>query len=290
MPITPALLADCKNQLGEGIIWSQWHQSVFWTDIEGRQLWQYHPETGNLVSRDVPDRLCAFIFKDENTLLAAFDAYVGLYSLSDDTIIRLFDFEPHNPYSRLNDGTCDPFGHFIVGGINESQDDAYRSSVIKVDQNLEVATLLSNVSCTNSLCFSPDGNTLYFSDTPEKKILAYDYSADCRELINPRCVYQGQGALSFPDGATVDQEGYIWCAMWGGAAVIRINPVNGIIDTKIELPVKNPTCVAFGGPELKTLFITSSRLQMTDEELRSVPMAGGLFSVELKIGGLTQNN
>lgn len=285
MKITPTLLVDCKNLLGEGVIWSQDHKSVFWTDIEGRQLWQYHPETQAVMSRALPDRLCAFMFRDENTLLAAFDAYLGLYSLVDETIVRLFDFEPENPSSRLNDGTCDPFGQFIVGGINESQEDANRSSVIKVDHNLNVTTLLTQVSCSNSLCFSPDGKTIYFADTPEKKILAYDYSADCRELKNPRCVYQGSGVLSFPDGATVDQHGYIWCAMWGGSAVIRINPATGNVDSQIDLPVKNPTCVALGGAELQTLFITSSRLQMSVEELNQVPIAGGLFSVQLPVVG-----
>jgi len=122
---------------------------------------------------------------------------------------------------------------------------------------------------------------MYFADTPEKKILAYAYTPECTELNNPRCVYRGHGLLSFPDGATVDPKGYIWSAIWGGSAVIRIDPDSGTIDTKIELPVKNPTCVVFGGDKFETLFITSSRLDMTEQELLAMPLAGGLFSVDV---------
>jgi L-arabinonolactonase len=278
----PELLVDCKNRLGEGVVWCHRRQRVFWTDIEGFQLWEYSPLSGDASFRTMPDRLCAFMFRDEDTLLAAFDSYVALYTLSDDTLLRLFDFEPHNPHSRLNDGKCDPYGNFIVGGINESDDPKFSSSVIKITPNLHVTTLLTGISCSNSICFSPDGKTMYFADTPEKKILAYAYTSECIELTNPRCLYQGDGVLSFPDGATVDSQGYIWSAIWGGSAVIRIDPNSGTIDTKIELPVKNPTCVAFGGDQLDTLFITSSRLQMSNQELLSAPMAGGLFSVQFR--------
>ncbi|MHA2938061.1 SMP-30/gluconolactonase/LRE family protein [Vibrio sp. RC27] len=277
----PMLAVDCRNTLGEGVVWSEARNSVFWTDIEGRQLWEYSPQSGVSKSRAMPSRLCAFMFRDKNTLLAAFDKYVALYSLNDSKVTHLFDFEPDNPHSRMNDGKCDPYGNFIVGGINESDDDAFRSSVIKIDPDFNITTLLTNVTCSNSICFSPDGKTMYFADTPEKQILAYPYSSDSTQLSNPRCVYHGEGDLSFPDGATVDEQGFLWCAMWGGGSVIRIDPISGQIDTRIDLPVKNPTCVAFGGVTMNTLFITSSTLQMSDEEQLAMPYSGGLFLVDV---------
>jgi L-arabinonolactonase len=230
--------------------------------------------------------------REDASLLAAFDSYVAILrfaseipeasSVSDEVIIeKLFDFEPENPHSRLNDGKADQLGNFVVGGVNETFDDVHHSSVIKIDTDLTVYTLIEAVTCANSLCFSPDGKTLYFADTPNHQILAYDYSPDMTSLGEPKVVFTGEGRYALPDGSTVDSEGYIWNAVWGGNAVIRIDPETGSIVRVIEVPATNTSCVAIGGEKLDTLYITSSKQGLSETELENEPQNGGLFSFSL---------
>lgn len=275
------LVVDCKNTHGEGIVWCEKRNQVLWTDIEGRFLWTYCLETEESKSHQMPDRLCAFMLRDDNTLLAGFDSYVATLDIESNKIEKLFDFEPDNPFSRLNDGKSDRAGNFVVGGENESGDCSYNTSVIKIDRDLQVHTLIEDVACANSICFSPDGSTMYFTDTPTCTILAYDYSPDCVSLPTPKVLYKGEGRFSLPDGSTVDDEGYIWNAVWGSNAVIRIHPETGSIVRIIDVPAKNPTCVAIGGTDKKTLFITSSRKGLTNEKLNEQPRSGGLYSIDL---------
>lgn len=277
----PKLILDCKNRHGEGIIWCEKKQLILWTDIEGKRLWMFSPETEETESYEMPDRLCAFMIWREDTILAAFDSYLATFSLGDMRIYKFFDFEPDNPFSRLNDGKQDPYGNFIVGGMIESESSDTKTSVIKIDNNLRVHTLMNGITCANSICFSNDGTIMYFSDTPEKTILAYSYSPDCISLKDATEVYKGEGRFSYPDGSAVDSEGYIWNAVWNGYAVIRIHPETGIVDKIVELPVKNPTCVVIGGDEMNTLYITTSQYQMTAEEISKAPFSGGLYSVDL---------
>ncbi|MDB1124054.1 SMP-30/gluconolactonase/LRE family protein [Vibrio algarum] len=275
------LIVDCKNTHGEGIVWCEKRKQVLWTDIEGRFLWMYCPETQVSTSLEMPDRLCAFMIREDNTLLAGFDSYVAIMAIETNTVVKQFDFEPNNPFSRLNDGKSDGNGNFVVGGENESGDCSYNTSVIKIDRDLKVHTLIEDVTCANSICFSPDGSTMYYTDTPTSTIFAYDYSPDCVSLPTPKVLFKGEGRFSLPDGSTVDKEGYIWNAVWGSNAVIRIHPETGSIVRIIDVPAKNPTCVVIGGTNLKTLFITSSRKGLTDEELNEQPSSGGLYSIDL---------
>ncbi|MDV7104959.1 SMP-30/gluconolactonase/LRE family protein [Vibrio sp. TH_r3] len=275
------LLVDCKNTHGEGIVWCHQSQRLFWTDIEGCTLWTYSLQNQSYQTYEMPNRLCAFMIKEDGTLLAGFDQYVAIINLESNNIQKLFDFEPENPFSRLNDGKPDLNGNFVIGGVNESDDESYCSSVIKIDRDLSVHTLIKDVTCANSICFSPDGKTLYFSDTPKHNIIAYDYSPTCKTLPEGRVIFAGTDRFSFPDGSTVDQEGYIWNAVWGGSAVIRIDPNSGAIDRVVEVPVNNPTCVAIGGKDLNSLFITSSRQGLTEQELFDNPQSGGLFTISL---------
>ncbi|MFC1236304.1 SMP-30/gluconolactonase/LRE family protein [Vibrio sp. F74] len=275
------LVVDCKNAHGESVIWCENRQQVLWTDIEGRFLWTYCPTTQCATSYPMPDRLCAFMIRSDNTILAGFDCYIAVLDLDGNKVEKQFDFEPENPFSRLNDGKSDRQGNFVVGGANESDDDSYTTSVIKIDKDLTVHTLIEGVTCANSICFSPDGKTMYFTDTPTKTILAYDYSPDCTRLSAPRILYKGEGRFSLPDGSTVDDEGYIWNAVWSGNAVIRIHPITGEIDRIIEVPTKNPTCTAIGGKGRNTLYITSSRQGLSEQELKARPDSGGLYAIEL---------
>jgi sugar lactone lactonase YvrE len=147
--------------------------------------------------------------------------------------------------------------------------------------------MLDGIRIPNSLCWSPDNQTLYFSDTRARVIWGFDFNLASGELTNRRLFVDLQGQLGRPDGATVDTEGYLWSAEYGGGRVVRYTP-DGTVDKVVNLPVANVTCPTFGGTDYKTLFITTASQRLTENELAEQPLAGGLFSLKVTVAGLPE--
>lgn len=278
------LVLDCKNAHGEGVFWNPTDNCVWWTDIEGRMLWSHDPVTEKSRSFPVPDRVCCFAPREDGGWVVAFADRVSLLDLESGTESKICDFEPENPETRANDGRTDRQGRLVVGGMNEGSGKA-DATVIRVDADLNVETLIEGVSCANSTCFSPDGQTMYFADTPDREIVAYDYGEVDDPVSNRRVVASFADEPGLPDGSCIDEAGGIWNAEWEGHRVVRIAP-GGRIDRVIEVPVWKPTCCAFGGAELDTLFITSSRLMSGEDALAKEPQSGGLFAVKPGMRGV----
>lgn len=257
---------------------------IWWTDIQGRALWSFDPVTTQSASIPMEDRVCCFAPRAAGGLIVAYSDRVVLFDpeTKKETLVTLF--EPENPETRLNDGRTDRQGRLVVGGMNEVSGTP-DSSVISIDGNLKVQTLIDQISCANSICFSPAGNTMFFADTPDREILAFDYDEDRGTLTNKRLHASFKQEPGLPDGSCVDAEGGVWNAEWEGHRVVRVGP-NGTIDHVIDVPVWKPTCCAFGGPNLDTLFITTSRLMSDEAALKKEPSAGGLFAVKPGIRGV----
>lgn len=278
------LIVDCKNEHGEGIFWNPSDGRIWWTDIQGRALWSFDPVTTQSASIPMEDRVCCFAPRAAGGLIVAYSDRVVLFDpeTKKETLVTLF--EPENPETRLNDGRTDRQGRLVVGGMNEVSGTP-DSSVISIDGNLKVQTLIDQISCANSICFSPAGNTMFFADTPDREILVFDYEKDRGTLTNKRLHASFKQEPGLPDGSCVDAEGGVWNAEWEGHRVVRVAP-NGTIDHVIDVPVWKPTCCAFGGPNLDTLFITTSRLMSDEAALKKEPSAGGLFAVKPGIRGV----
>ena len=278
------LIVDCKNEHGEGVFWNPSDGRIWWTDIQGRALWSFDPVTTQSTSISMEDRVCCFAPRAAGGLIVAYSDRVVLFDpeTKQETLVTLF--EPENPETRLNDGRTDRQGRLVVGGMNEVSGKP-DSSVISIDGNLKVQTLIDQISCANSICFSPAGNTMFFADTPDREILAFDYEKGRGTLTNKRLHASFKQEPGLPDGSCVDAEGGVWNAEWEGHRVVRVAP-NGTIDRVIDVPVWKPTCCAFGGPNLDTLFITSSRLMSDEATLKKEPSAGGLFAVKPGIRGV----
>ena len=272
------LVLDCKNQHGEGIFWNPEDGCVWWTDIEGRALWAFNPVKGTSRSFPMPDRVCCFAPRKGGGLIVAFADRVSLFDLGSGHEEKICDFEPENPDTRLNDGRTDRQGRLVVGGMNEKTG-AANSSVVRIDPDLTVTTLFDGVSCANSTCFSPDGETMYFADTPDREVVAFDYDPASGQVFRKRRLASFAHEPGLPDGSCVDAGGGVWNAEWEGRRVVRIAP-DGQIDKVIEVPVWKPTCCAFGGPDLDTLYITTSRLMSDEAVLSKEPQSGGLFAVK----------
>jgi L-arabinonolactonase len=278
------LVLDCKNHHGEGVLWDSCSKRLWWTDIHGKKLWSLEPESGDAVCHDMPLRVACFAPRDRGGHIVAFDQAIALFDLKTGAIEVIHEFEPDNPGSRLNDGRTDRQGRFVVGGMNEATGEA-NSTVIRVNVDLSVEVLLHGIACANSTCFTPDGETMFFADTPQKTIRSYEYGAG-NDALGEGMVHVDMAAEpGLPDGSCVDAEGGLWNAEWEGRRVVRVNP-DGQIDRIIEVPVWKPTCCAFGGANLDTLFITTSRLASSQEVLDREPASGGLFAVKPGIEGL----
>ncbi|MDE0520802.1 MAG: SMP-30/gluconolactonase/LRE family protein [Boseongicola sp.] len=278
------LVLDCRNHHGEGVFWNPLDQRVWWTDIEGRALFSYDPATNSHSKQTLEQRVCCFAPRSAGGLIVAYaDRVVLLDPVSDEETL-VCEFEPENPETRLNDGRTDRSGRLIVGGMNEVSG-AADSSVISVGADLSVVKLIDGVSCANSTCFSADGRTMFFADTPEREIVAYDYDPLAGTVSNRRVHASFRDEPGLPDGSCVDAEGGVWNAEWEGHRVVRVAP-NGEIDRVIDVPVWKPTCCAFGGPGLDTLFITTSRLMSDEQALKDEPASGSLFAARPGVCGV----
>lgn len=269
------LVVDCGNIHGEGILWNPADGRVWWTDIHGQKMWWHDPVSGQSGSHALPARLCTFAPRAKGGWIMAFADGVELWSAAMERETILHAFEPENPHTRLNDGRTDRQGRFIVGGMNEGTGSA-DSGVIRIHADAKVERLIESVACANSICFSPSGAEMFFTDTMEKTIRVYAYSDGA--LGDARVHADMTAELGLPDGSCVDADGAVWNAEWEGGQVVRISP-DGTITHRIALPVSKATCCAFGGADLSTLFITTSRLMSSSEDLVREPLSGALFAI-----------
>jgi L-arabinonolactonase len=272
-------LIECANLHGEGVSWSTQHQLLYWADIHGRTVWTWDPQAGDARSYPVPGRVCCLADRlglPWNKVVVGFDDGFALLDLLTGERQTIAAFEPDLPTTRLNDGRTDRQGRFIAGGMDERAL-AHISSVWRLDTDLTASRLFGDVGCANGTCFSPDGRTMWFADSATGDIEAIEYDLESGTPGQRRIVARTQPP-GVPDGSCVDSEGFVWNAVWEGYRVERY-AADGRLDRVIELPVRKPTCCAFGGKDLSTLFITTSRLGETPDDLAREPLAGALFAI-----------
>jgi len=280
-------VVDCQNTLGEGPAWSVDEQKLYWVDIQKSELWRYDPETGESTTWNSPERITSFAFRDRGGLLVAFESGLAFYDPETGKTEKIRDIEPDLATTRMNDGRCDRQGRFIVGGMDESDKGEAISNVYRVDGDLSVHKIISGVACANSTCFSPDGQLMYFADTPTGEIWTYYYDINTGAISNKRVFTDFSDQPGIPDGSIIDAEGFLWNAQWNGYRVIRYRP-DGTVDRVLEMPVRNPTCVVFGGKDLDVLYVTTARYLMTPEQIKAESLSGGLFAVKVDVHGLNE--
>lgn len=284
--IVECALARC-DQLGEGPIWDERDQSLWWVDIRAPALHHWKPGASAATTITLPDAVGSIALRERGGLMAA--AKSGLHALdaASGALTPWVDPEAHLPDNRFNDGRCDRQGRFIAGTMPESNREP-TGSLYRFDPDGHCSKLLGDISVPNSLAFSPDGRTLYFADTHRNRIWAFDYDIACGGISRQRLFASTEGHAGRPDGSCVDADGYLWNCEYGGWRVVRYAP-DGHIDGAIPLPVANPTCCCFGGAELDTLYITSARQRLTPLQLTEQPLAGCLFAVRPGVTGLLES-
>ena len=280
-PASAALVVDCRCTLGEGILWWAARRAFVWTDIEQSALWMYGLADCATRKWALPDRLGSFAICESGRLLLGLAKGLSLADVDAATGAELrvepvIAIEPHLLRNRINDGRTDRDGNFVFGTFNEAKDGPggsfYQYSSIHGLRRLDVG----GVVIPNSICFSLDGRTMYFCDSPDARIRQCEYDAASAGVANVREFVRLTKTEGFPDGSVIDAEGCLWNAAWGAGRVRRYAPDGRLLD-EIAVTAKNPTCVAFGGDALGDLYITSARQEMSDKELESTPEAGGVY-------------
>jgi L-arabinonolactonase len=278
------LAVDCRNTLGEGLVWDPDGQRLYWTDIQKSELWVLDPASGAARAIAAPERIGCFALRRGGGLVVAFASGFAFWNPQTGERRDIASFEPELANTRMNDGRTDRQGRLIAGGYDELGSGPL-SSVVRLDPDLTVTRLIGEVGCANGTCFSPDGRTMYFADTPKREMWAFDYDTRTGALSARRTVARFDDQPGSPDGSCVDAEGFIWNAQWHGRRVVRYAP-DGRVDRVLAVPALNPTCVTFGGRGLDTLYITTARLTMSAEEIAAEPVSGGLFAAKPGVKGL----
>ena len=284
------LILDIQAELGESPFWHSDQKRLYWLDIEKKQLHCFDPASQVNLSESLDRRVACVVPTSDNSLLLAGEGGIEEYWPETEEWAFLVNPEPYQPTNRLNDGKCSPEGRFWFGSLNMAKDEK-QASLYVMEHNGTVRQILSGVTNSNGLGWSPNGETFYHIDTPTRQVSAFDYDARHGGIRNRRIVvrFPDDPAFGRPDGMTVDSEGMLWVANWEGACVSRWNPETGNILAVVQVPATLVTSVAFGGEQLDTLFITTARNHLTPEKLVGQPYAGGLFAVEPGVTGLPTN-
>lgn len=290
--MTPATLAvDCRCLLGEGIVWWARHRALLWTDIESARLWISDAEGARYLA--LPSRLGSLAPCASGALLLGLEG--GLFHAHLDATVPgglrlapLSDVEADQPSTRLNDGRTDRAGNFVFGTMNQDEGHPATGSFYQWSTAAGLRRLdLPNVGIANSICFSPDGATMYFCDSPRARIMACGYDPTTASVTDVRSFAALGPSDGFPDGSIVDAEGHLWNAAWGAGVVRRYRP-DGSIEREVPVPAKNPTCPLFGGDALNELYVTTARQEMSPAELARTPEAGGVYrAIIADVRGLT---
>ena len=283
---TPTCVLDAKASLGECPVWSAAEQALYWIDINAPALHRFDPSTGNDHAMPMPSSIGAFALRARGGFVLALRDGIHVAD-ADGRLERKVADAPYDPHHhRFNDGRCDRHGRFLVGTMNEARDGA-SAALYRLDPDYSLTRLADGITISNGLSFSPDGRTLYHADTPARTVRAYDYDGTTGNISRARVFAQWSGEDERPDGAAVDSAGHYWVAFYRGGRIAQLSPAGDRVRMH-PLPALCPTMPAFGGPDLRTVYVTSARQQRDAEELARLPLSGGIFTMRVDIPGLPE--
>lgn len=269
------LVLDAHARIGEGPVWDEREGLLVWVDIERGELHRLDPGSGTDERYTVDGELGAAVPRaGGGYVLAREDGY---YSFTPGGVPELLAaIEAEDPATRINDARCDAAGR-IWGGTLERELSPGRGAFYCVEIDGTVRRVLGGVTVSNGLDWSPDGLTLYYVDSHAYAVRAFDFDVETGAIANERRLVEfPHQPWVFPDGMTVDEEGFLWVAVFGAAAVHRYAP-DGSLDRIVEIPARLVTSCGFGGPDLRDLYITSATHVLEPGETERQPYAGGLF-------------
>jgi sugar lactone lactonase YvrE len=278
-----------KAIIGEGPVWSVKEQRLYWVDIPEKKIHVFDPESGSNKTFELPDMVTSATPRKTGGLILTLRKSVAYFDPATQKLDVLPDPEQDKPGNRFNDGKCDRQGRLWAGTMGDVDWDAPVGSLYRFDPGGKLSRMEEGVCCSNGLGWSPDSKTLYFAESFRYQIHAYDFDPATGAIANRRLFASVGDAKcgAFPDGLTVDAEGFVWSAQPVFGRLVRYDP-KGAIERIIELPVSRGTSCMFGGKDLDVLYIPTMRGTLSDAQLAEEPLAGSLLALRPGVKGIAE--
>ena len=279
------LLVDCRNDVGEGPLWDDRRHALLWLDVLVGHVYRYSLSTGVHERWEIGQPVgCLSLDRSGRVVLGMRDGFAELDTASG--AVALFaPVELDDPGQRMNDGKCDSLGRIWAGTMTLGDPVPGSGSLYRLDADGTVTSVLTGLTISNGIGWSPDDTIMYFVDTATESLDAFDFDLAAGTISNRRTIASVPRATASLDGLAVDETGCVWVAMWGTGEVRCFSPDGEHIAT-LEVPVSASSSCAFGGDDLGTLFVTTARLNVSDGELADRPTAGGVFAADVGVRGL----
>lgn len=284
------VIGDHRAKLGESPVWSAADATLYWVDVDGESIQALDWGSGQMRQWSMPGRpSCLALTQTPDVFLVGLGAGLIEFDTRSGDWSELLALET-TPGVRMNDGRPDPAGRMWIGSMDERTESASgfpAGHLFRVDNDGTPTAVIDGVATSNGLAFSPDARTLYWTDTSEQMIWAFDYDVDSGVLNSRRPFFDFTSLPGKPDGACVDADGCYWVACVYGWSLVRITP-DGHLDRTIELPVEKPSMPAFAGPGLDVLVVTSISTGGRRPAAPGQPAAGGLLMLDVGVAGLPE--
>ena len=276
-------LLSLRNHLGEGPLWVHEENVLYWVDIERGAYLRYLPASGWVERVEIGTTLGVMRLRQSGGMVMASGNGFQFWDPVSRRLTPIVNPEAGKIEGRLNDGMIDPQGRFWAGTMAPG----FTSALYRLDPDLSLHQMESGIGISNGLGWSLDNREMYFTDSRKKIIYAYDLDPVSGEISNRRNLIATPDEAGSPDGMTVDSEGFIWSARWGGWKLSRYDP-QGKLEREVVMPVEFPTSCAFGGADLDQLYITSAWMELGEDRKDTQPWSGDLFMMQSPFRGLPE--
>lgn len=278
------LVVNVGALLGEGPSWDARRKVLYWVDILEKKVYMYNPVTDINYVIELDQYVGTVAPTESGNLILALQHGFFTMDLNTKQLTKIVDPEERIPDNRFNDGKCDVRGRFWAGTMS-LKDVRGAGNLYRLDDDHNVKTIIQNVTISNGIAWRPDNKIMYHIDTPTRQVAAYDFEVETGAIRNKRVVIEIPEEMGSPDGMTVDEEGMLWVAKWGGFQVGRWNPNTGELIDSVGVPAPLVTSCSFGGENMDELYITTARVGLNNETLQKYPKAGGLFRIKTDVKG-----
>jgi sugar lactone lactonase YvrE len=283
-----------KCELGEGTWWDSNLQQLYWFDGFGHELYIFDPKTGGNQTFSINNKIgCVIPCRTKDTLVMCLQDGVYLFNKNSKELRCINNVESEIKNNRLNDGACDSRGTLWFGSMSMTANQEnckfeVTGSLYSLTPGGELKKHFDGVGISNGIAWNADETIMYYVDSTTQCVFSYEFNAEDRELSGKKVVIEIPRNEGVPDGMTIDTEGMLWVAHFGGGRISRWDPHASRKLEEILLPVTNVTCCCFGGYDLKDMYITTATTGLTKEQLGKESLAGSLFRIKLEVQGIQQ--
>ena len=286
MAIEPRVVIESRNLIGESPVWSVPEKSLYWVDVEGQSIQRWREADRSIQRWEIGEPVGCIGLRRAGGLVGARKSGFFFLNVDSGSVTPIADPEAHLPDNRFNDGKVDRRGRFWAGTRNFVDTKLTTGALYRLDADLSVHRMEEGLRCPNGMAWSPDNKLMYLCDTWTRRIYVYDFDIDDGRISNRRLFVELPEADGFPDGLTVDAEGFVWNAHYNGWRITRYAP-DASVDRFVHMPVQHITSVTFGATP-GTLFATTSYFRLNAEERVDQPIAGHVFAIESGTQGMIE--